>query len=107
MRRPQSSACAGLIAGIVYLLIGVWTNNAASSFRKIVGTRGRDVTNLMDALGNLRSVYSLQRILIIIALVLIPLVMIAAFALQMQERERVRNKYEDLQKQLRERDPQD
>jgi hypothetical protein len=64
--------------GIIYivvmipeLLIGIWTTKAASSFRKIVETKGHDIPHLMNAVASLRKLYTLQYWLLIIALMLI------------------------------------
>jgi hypothetical protein len=47
------------IAGLVLLMVGVWTRSAGGSFHKIVATTGRDVGHLMDGLGSLAKMYSL------------------------------------------------
>ena len=67
-----------LIYGIVQLLIGIWTNTAASSFAKIAATRGNDIENLMNALGELRKLYALQYWLFIVALIFVVIGLIAA-----------------------------
>jgi len=75
------------LAGLIYivamipeLLIGLWTVNAASSFRMIVDTKGHDIPHLMNALLSLRKLYTLQFWLLIIALALIVLsIAIVAF----------------------------
>jgi uncharacterized membrane protein len=68
------------LVGIVYilsllpqLLIGLWTTNAATSFRQIVDTKGHDIPYLMNALASLRKLYTLQFWLLIIAMALIVL----------------------------------
>ena len=58
-----------IIPAVVDILIGVWTLNAASSFKLIVDTQGNDIVNLMGALGELRKLYRLQYWLLIITLV--------------------------------------
>jgi hypothetical protein len=65
------------IIGVIYmvlltpeLLIGIWTINAASSFRLIVDTRGHDIPHLMHALTSLRKLYTLMFWLLIIVFVL-------------------------------------
>jgi len=82
---------AGLIAlffspliGLFYLvmltpelLIGIWTINAAQSFKLIVDTKGRDIPHLIGALTALRKLYTLMFWLLIAALVLIVLVIAA------------------------------
>ncbi|HEY9711746.1 MAG TPA: hypothetical protein V6D48_26295, partial [Oculatellaceae cyanobacterium] len=48
-----------IINGVVQIIIGVWTNKAASSFQLMVNTQGNDIENLMGALGELRKLYTL------------------------------------------------
>jgi hypothetical protein len=76
--RAISQALAGIIQGGFLVLIGTWTRNAGSSFRQIVDSRGKDINNLMDAMGSLRKLYTLQYWLLIVALLLIVLGFIAA-----------------------------
>jgi hypothetical protein len=61
----------GLIGGLVEIVLGVWTRRAADSFQKIVDTKGRDISHLMDALVDLLKMYRLQYTLLVIALVLL------------------------------------
>lgn len=75
---------AGLVAlfiapliGVLYLilltpqlLIGIWTINAAQSFRLVVDTKGRAIPHLIGALTALRKLYTLMFWLLIAALVL-------------------------------------
>jgi hypothetical protein len=61
-------AIGGLVNGLIYLLIGMWTRSAAASFQKIVDTRGHDIGHLMDALGSLNRMYTLIYSLILIGL---------------------------------------
>jgi hypothetical protein len=68
------ASVAGMLTigqGVCLLLIGGWLWGASRSFKMIVTTEGMDITLLMDALKKLRSVYTLQGILLIIACVLI------------------------------------
>lgn len=58
-----------IINGVVQIIIGVWTNKAASSFQLMVDTQGNDIENLMGALGELRKLYTLQYWLLILTLV--------------------------------------
>lgn len=67
----RSGAIGGIINGVVQILIGFWTHKAASSFQRIVNTQGRDMENLMGALGELRKLYNLQYWLILIAIIFI------------------------------------
>ena len=76
----------GIINGIIQLLIGIWTNKAASSFRQIVDTRENDIENLMNALGELRKLYALQYWLLILALIVIGIVLLAAIFLSLSTR---------------------
>jgi hypothetical protein len=55
--------------GLFYLLMGVWTRSAGASFQKIVATQGSDITNLMNGLGSLHSMYSLLYTLLVVVLV--------------------------------------
>jgi hypothetical protein len=61
-------AVNGVIVGLFYLLLGVWTRSAASSFRLIVNTRGNDITHLMNALSSLYSMYNLIWTLLVLTL---------------------------------------
>lgn len=84
------AACAGgsktvgngignFLQGILAILVGVWTRSAAGAFQRIVDTQGNDVFNLMAALTELRRIYGLQRILLIIVLALIVLLIPLGF----------------------------
>lgn len=57
------------INGLFYLLVGVWTRRAAGYFDTIPKTRGRDIINLMDALGTLNKVYGLLYFLIMLVVI--------------------------------------
>jgi hypothetical protein len=59
------SAIQGLTTGV----IGFLTLQAANSFKRIVETEGNDIENLMGALGELRKLYTLQIVLIILGFV--------------------------------------
>jgi hypothetical protein len=65
------AAIVYVVAMIPELLIGVWTTKAASSFRKIVDTKGHDIPHFMNAVTSLRKLYTLQYWLLIMVLVLI------------------------------------
>src|SRR5438045_3297930 len=60
-----------IVSGILYALLGNWTIRAAAAFRVIVDTEGSDIRLLMDALVNLRKIYSLMYWLIMIAITII------------------------------------
>lgn len=58
-------------SAVIYFLIGIWTVRAAGSFTQIVLTEGSDITRLMDGLGELRKLYTLQFWLIVTAIFLV------------------------------------
>ena len=62
-----------IINGVVQIILGVWTNKAASSFQLMVNTQGNDIENLMGALGELRKLYTLQYWLLILTLIFMAL----------------------------------
>jgi hypothetical protein len=49
-----------ILSGTLYSVIGLWTDRASASFRKITDTEGKDVSFLVSALRDLRNLYSLQ-----------------------------------------------
>jgi hypothetical protein len=55
-------------SGLFYLLLGIWTRSASHSFRKIVDTRGNDISHLMHGLGALHQMYSLLYTLLVLVL---------------------------------------
>jgi hypothetical protein len=55
-------------SGLFYLLLGIWTRSASQSFRKIVDTRGNDISHLMNGLGALHQMYSLLYTLLVLVL---------------------------------------
>ncbi|NBD15223.1 MAG: hypothetical protein GVY04_03490 [Cyanobacteria bacterium] len=60
-----------LVQGVVQGIIGFWTIKAAKSFQLIVDTEGRDIENLMGALGELRKLYGFQYWILIIAIIFV------------------------------------
>lgn len=56
------------VIGLFYLLMGTWTRSAGASFQKIVDTRGNDITNLMNGMASLHSMYSLVYTLLVVTL---------------------------------------
>jgi hypothetical protein len=70
-------AISSAVNGLIYLLIGVWTQTAGVSFKKIVDTTGSDIHHLMDAVSALGKMYTLIYTLIVIGL----LVLVAAIGL--------------------------
>lgn len=69
------------IGGLFYAAVGIWTRQSSEEFKKIVDTRGSDITHLMSALDSLHKLYSL--IYTIILVVLVALVAIFAMAVIM------------------------
>ena len=57
-------------AALLCLCVGFWTGGAATSFRKIAETKNEDVWHLMNAVGSLRAMYGLLRLIILGSLVL-------------------------------------
>src|SRR5262245_45915233 len=49
-----------ILSGTLYSVIGLWTDRASASFRKISDTRGKDMAHLIVALRDLRNLYTLQ-----------------------------------------------
>jgi hypothetical protein len=76
----------GFLGGLLFILIGVWTRGAADDFRMIVSTEGRDVTHLMRALENLRKMYDLIYIVIVVMIALALATGIAALVYVMMNR---------------------
>jgi hypothetical protein len=73
---PPVAVIYGLVTA-AEILIGLWTNNAASSFRMITSTQGNDVGYLMTAIESLRKLYNLQFWILIGGIALCVLVVIA------------------------------
>jgi hypothetical protein len=67
------------LAGLIFLMVGIWTRSAAASFQNVVATAGKDVSHLMNALGSLRKMYSLIYTLILAII----LAMLLAVGLQL------------------------
>jgi hypothetical protein len=51
------SALAFGVAGLMLVVVGMWTQQAAAGFAGIVITKGKDIHRLMDALGALHNKY--------------------------------------------------
>lgn len=71
---------AQIVQGVLMIFIGVWTRSAARSFQLVVDTKGSDIPNLMNALGELRRLYNLQKWLMILMFVLIVLAFVGGIA---------------------------
>jgi hypothetical protein len=59
------------LQGVLHILLGTWTRGAAQGFDRIVKTQGHDIDNLMSALAQLKRVYGLHRVVLIITMVLL------------------------------------
>jgi hypothetical protein len=70
-----------IVQGIVNFLVGIWTRSSAGAFLRVVQTEGNDIANMMQALGDLRRVYNLQKIVIIVTLVFVALGIVGAVLL--------------------------
>jgi hypothetical protein len=57
-----------IFTGTFSTLLGIWTQRASTSFKSIVDTQGKDVSHLIEALEDLKKLYSLQYWLCIITL---------------------------------------
>jgi hypothetical protein len=60
-------ALAVAVAGLLLLLVGVWTRQAAGGFAGVAHTKGKDVSRLMDALGALNLKYGVIYNVILVA----------------------------------------
>lgn len=63
-----------MISGVADFLVGIWTYQASTAFKRIVDTQGQDIENLMGALGELRKLYTLQYWVLILTLVALAVV---------------------------------
>ena len=67
-----------LVGGIVLIAIGKWTNRSADAFENVPRAQEIDLSRLMDALGNLRKLYSLKCTLIVSYLILLGVCLMAS-----------------------------
>ena len=67
------SLAAQLVVSVGYFLVGIWTNRGGDAFRRVVDTKGNDLTHLMVALEQLRRVYSLIYWYLVVCLLLMAL----------------------------------
>lgn len=68
----------GLVQGAAYVAIGLWTRRAAAAIGRIAATQGRDIAYLMEAMTELKRVYTLQRALIVIGIIFVTLALVFA-----------------------------
>jgi sulfite exporter TauE/SafE len=66
-----------IFMGALYIIIGIWTIRAADSFKKIVDTAESDISYLMNALNELKKLYTLQYVLMIIAIIFMGITILA------------------------------
>lgn len=66
-----------IFMGALYIIIGIWTIRAANSFKEIVDTEKSDISYLMNALNELKKLYTLQYVLTIIAIVFLGIAILA------------------------------
>jgi hypothetical protein len=67
-----------IFQGIIQVIIGFWTKQAATSFQLIVNTQGSDIQNLMGALRELRKLYTLQYWIFLVAVILVIIAIVLA-----------------------------
>ena len=60
-----------LIAGILAIIVGVWTLDASGAFRKVAQRKGDDIQQLVFIAASLKKIFRLQIILMLIAVVTI------------------------------------
>lgn len=72
-----------IILAAIYIVIGIWTLKAAGAFNEIVTTEKKDISHLMDALTELKKLYTLQYIAIIIGIVIIGIVFLAGIGAEL------------------------
>ncbi len=58
------------ISTLILLFLGFWTLGAARAFQDVADTQGRDISHIMQALGEMRGMYSLLYWLLIIGIFL-------------------------------------
>lgn len=58
-----------ILTGTYSALLGIWTQRASTAFKSIVDTQGKDVTHLLEALEDLKRLYTLQYWLCVLTLV--------------------------------------
>src|SRR4051794_26643860 len=49
-----------IFTGTFSTLLGIWTQRASTSFKSIADTQGKDLSHLIEALEDLKKLYSLQ-----------------------------------------------
>lgn len=77
---PEAFNPGGLISGLLYIAIGAWTRSAGAAFHEVVATKGADITHLMNALTDVRRIYTLVYWICILAIALLVLSLIVVVA---------------------------
>lgn len=67
----------GIPGGALSIVLGIWTRNTAMAFQRVADTPTGGTYNVMEAVRNLRNLYRLQMILMIIGVALTVLMLIA------------------------------
>jgi hypothetical protein len=70
----------GLVAGLVFLLLGGQTRRSSREFQQVADTEGRDVSHLMQAIRELSRFYGLIEVVISVVVILV-IVGLALFGL--------------------------
>ena len=73
-----------IVQGSLSIIVGFWLRGAAESIARIATTEGNDVSNLMNAMGDLRKVYSLQRALLVIVMALLAVAFVVGVVIGMK-----------------------
>jgi phosphate starvation-inducible membrane PsiE len=81
LAKHQSAMSTGVsfLQAALLVLAGFWTHRAATSIKLIVTTSGNDIPHLMDGMENLRKLFTMYMIVMIVALVLIGAMFLLAF----------------------------
>lgn len=67
----SKAAYADALIGLVGMLVGFWMLRASRFFKAIVDTQGNDITNLIDALWELRKFFTIVYWVLAIGLLLV------------------------------------
>lgn len=58
------------IQGIIFVAVGLYTRRAKGAFEQVVDTEGNDISNLMNAIGALKSLFSLMASILMLGILL-------------------------------------
>jgi hypothetical protein len=62
------SAAVEIVVGACLFMFGNWNGDAANSIAKIPATQGNDITHLISGMIDLKKIYGLQRLVLLIGL---------------------------------------